>query len=220
METLLPAQAGAFLHDASLFRHVNDLARTTPWLHEPARLFATYGVVLFAVLLLWSWWSAVRADDQRAVGSSLWAPLGMLLALAINQPIGRLVGEPRPYAVLGHVLVLVHRTSDFSFPSDHAVMAGAVAAGVLLAHRTLAGVGLVAVVAALLMAFTRVYVGAHFPGDVVAGLALGAVVTLIGHVLTKPLLLALVRRLAGTPLRRLVGIADRRPAPAGTPAPR
>jgi hypothetical protein len=73
-------------------------------------------VVLFAVLLLWSWWSAVRAGDQRAVASALWAPLGML-ALAVNQPIGRLVGEPRPYTRLGRVLVLVDRTADFSFPT-------------------------------------------------------------------------------------------------------
>ena len=89
-------------------------------------------------------WSAVRADDQRAVAATLWAPLGALLALGLNQPLGRLVGEPRPYDVLSHVLVLTHHTSDFSFPSDHAVMAGAVAAGVLLVHRNL---GLVALAA-------------------------------------------------------------------------
>ena len=41
----------------------------------------------------------------------------MLLALAVNQPIGRLVGEPRPYTGLGRVLVLVDRTADFSFPA-------------------------------------------------------------------------------------------------------
>lgn len=214
MDTMLLAQAAAFLHDATLFRYVNDFARATPWLHAPARAFAAYGVVLFAVLLLWSWWSAVRADDQRAVASSLWAPLGMLLALALNQPIGRLVGEPRPYAVLGHVLVLTHRSSDFSFPSDHAVMAGAVAAGVLLVHRRL---GLGALAAALLMAVTRVYVGAHFPGDVVAGLVLGAAVTVAGHALARPLIEALVRRVGRTPMRMLVGTGAPRVAAVDLP---
>jgi hypothetical protein len=51
------------------------------------------------------------------VASALLAPLGTLLALAVNQPIGRLVGEPRPYTGLSHVLVLVDRTADFSFPA-------------------------------------------------------------------------------------------------------
>lgn len=37
MDTLLLAQAGAFLHDASWFRQVNDFARATPWLHAPGR---------------------------------------------------------------------------------------------------------------------------------------------------------------------------------------
>lgn len=214
MQDPTPLLDGAVLHDSTLFRAVNSFASSTPWLHAPARDYATYGVVLFAVLLLWSWWSAVRSGDQSAVASALWAPLGMLLAIAVNQPLGNLVAEPRPYAALPNVLVLVHRTSDFSFPSDHAVMAGAVAAGVLLVHRRL---GLVALGAALLMAFTRVYVGAHYPGDVVAGLLVGAVITLGGHALARPLLLPLVQWLARTPLGPLVGSG--RPHPTGS-APR
>ena len=42
---------------------------------------------------------------------------------------------PRPYQTHPWLLVLASRTSDFSFPSDHAVMAGAVAAGLLLVSR-------------------------------------------------------------------------------------
>ncbi len=56
--------------------------------------------------------------------------------------------------------------TDFLLPSDHAVMAGAVAAGLLLAHRRL---GALAAAAALLMAFARVYIGAHYPWDVLGG---------------------------------------------------
>ena len=104
--------------------------------------------------------------------------------------------------------MLVARSADYSFPSDHAVMAGAVTAGILLAHRTL---GLVSAALALLMAATRVYVGAHFPLDVVAGLAVGAAVALV-FVRTGP---ALVRRLvdvgARTPLRVLLTRRAREP---------
>ena len=55
-------------------------------------------------------------------------------------------------------------------PSDHAVVAGAVIVGVLLYNWRL---GLAATVAGLALAFDRVYVGAHYPGDVPAGLVLG-----------------------------------------------
>src|SRR6266545_4046605 len=54
-----------------------------------------------------------------------------------------------------------------------ATMAGAVAVGLWIVHRRL---GIVAAMAAVLMAFTRVYIAAHYPADVAAGLLLGGVV--------------------------------------------
>ena len=91
---------------------------------------------------------------------------------------------------------LADPTRDFSFPSDHAVMAGAVAAGLLLVSRRL---GLLAVVAALVMAFARVYIAAHYPWDVIAGLGLGAAVVVLGWVLLGRRLLALTGWLRSRP---------------------
>lgn len=183
------------------FLHVNELARRTPGLHEPFRLYAQYGVLLFAGALVVGWWTARANPSARAMAAALFAPVGALLALALNQPLGRVVHEARPYTVFPHALVLVARSHDFSFPSDHAVMAGAVAAGLLLTHRRLGGVTLAA---AIVLAFARVYVGAHFPLDVVAGLLLGAVVTVVAYLAVRPVLVRGVEVLGRTPLRPLV----------------
>lgn len=183
------------------FGVVNHLARITPWLHTPARLFAEYGVVLFAGLLLGAWALTRRGGVLKRVAAALWAPIGVLVAVGINQFFVSAVAESRPYTVMPHVLVLVSRSTDASFPSDHAVMAGAAAAGVLLAHRKL---GLVATGLALLMAATRVYVGAHFPLDVVAGLAVGAVVALTSYAAARPVVLRLVVALSRTVARPLL----------------
>lgn len=191
--------------DERWFHAVNRFAAHTPWLHTPARLYAEYGVVLFAGLLLWSWWRARAAGDPRRMAAALWAPVGMLIAVGLNQLIGSAVAEPRPYTVLPHTLVLVSRSTDYSFPSDHAVMAGAVAAGVLLAGRRL---GVLAVAMAVLMALARVYVGAHFPLDVTAGLIVGAGVCLVTYLLVGPLLRWLVLALERTPLRVLLTGAE------------
>ena len=51
------------------------------------------------------------------------------------------------------------------------------------------------------MAASRVYIAAHYPHDVVAGLLLGAAITLLGWLLVRRPLTALVERLAGGPLR-------------------
>ncbi len=85
--------------------------------------------------------------------------------------------------------------------SDHAVMAGAVAAGLLLVSIRL---GLVAVSAALAMAFARVYIAAHHPRDVAVGLLLGATVAMACYGLTRRPLTRLITGLARTRLGPLV----------------
>ena len=196
-----------------LFLEINDLARATPWLHAPLADYAKYGVVLFAALLLAGWWTA----RQRGAGmpAAVWAPFGMLLAVAVNQPIVSAVHELRPYTALPGILVLADRSTDPSFPSDHATMAGAVAAGLLLVSWRL---GLLAVAAAALMGFARIYIGAHYPSDVLAGFALGAAVTLVGYPLARrPIALGL-DQLDRTRLRPLLRPGSAAAADQAAPA--
>jgi membrane-associated phospholipid phosphatase len=171
--------------DDRLLTDVNGFARSTPWLHGAVLGYATYGVVLFGVLLLVGVLrNRDRADRDLAVAG--WACLATLIAVGINQPVGNVFAEARPYTTHPGLLVLASRSSDFSFPSDHAVMAGAAAAGLWLVSRRL---GTVAVIAAVAMAFARVYIAAHYPWDVAAGLLLGAVVSLVGWALLHRLLI-------------------------------
>jgi undecaprenyl-diphosphatase len=180
-----------------LFLRINNLAASTPWLNPVLAGYARDGLLVFAALMLVGWWVARRRQDRRAMAAALWTPLGMLLALGVNQLLVEIVGRARPYAVLPDILVLADRSTDPSFPSDHAVVAGAVTAGLLLVSWRL---GLVAGVAALLMAFSRVYIAAHYPLDVLAGLVVGAAITLGGWLLARPLLTAALARLERTRL--------------------
>ena len=187
--------------NTSVFLSVNDCARSTPWLHGPLVLYAGYGLVVFAGLLVAGWWITRKAGDPVRMAAALWAPAGMLLALAVNQPIVAAVNEARPYASLPDILVLATPTTDPGFPSDHAMVAGAVTAGLFLVDRRL---GWVTAAAAALMAFSRVYIAAHYPLDVVVGLLLGAAVSLAGYVLVRRVLLRLVHAVQESRLRPLV----------------
>lgn len=90
---------------------------------------------------------------------------------------------------------------DWSLPSNHASIAGAAAVALVLAWRRLA---YVAVPAALLLAFSRVVVGVHYPHDVLAGLLLGAAVATVLALATGRPLAALVARLRAHPVLRSV----------------
>ena len=68
-----------------------------------------------------------------------------------------------------------------------------------------------ATVAAVVMAFTRVYVGAHYPGDVLAGLALGGGVAWLGHIVVVPVLRLVVLHVADSRLRSLVASHESKP---------
>lgn len=160
------------MSDHDLFLTVNDWARSTPWLHGVAKLYAGDGIVLFGLLLVLGGVLSLRRSRLLVVRSVL-SGAAVLLAVGLNQPIVHAVNRARPFTVFPHALVLVQRSADASFPSDHATMAGAVAVGLFFVQRRL---GVIAAVLALLMAATRVYVGAHFPGDVLAGLAFGGLV--------------------------------------------
>jgi undecaprenyl-diphosphatase len=136
----------------------------------------------------------------------IWSGCAALIALGIGQIVGNAVDRARPYTAMPASHVLISRSSDFSFPSDHATAAGAIAVGLVLAgmrYRSLT-LGLVTCCLAVLLAVSRVYVGVHYPGDVVAGLALGAAVAGGGVPLGLWLLRPVVRWLDHTPARILV----------------
>ncbi len=155
-------------------------------------------VVLVALTFLVPW--PARRPERRCGAVLATASAG--LALLLNQPIAHLVDRTRPYlAHPAHAHLLLSRSHDPSFPSDHATGAFALAFGIWLYDRT---VGTVLMILAAALSFSRVYVGTHYPADVVAGALIGAAVAAALY------LLAPSRRLIETVARRCGAIWDGR----------
>ncbi|MEU3344562.1 phosphatase PAP2 family protein [Streptomyces sp. NPDC006700] len=188
--------------DGSLYLDVVDLARRSPaWWDDMVTAWSAYGLAVFAVLMAAAWWRSRRVGARAAV-AALAVPLVVVLAYAVNSLVKLLVHEIRPCRTL-HVVTLeaCPARTDWSFPSNHAAIAAAAAVALFLVSRRL---GAVACVAAVAMAASRVWVGAHYPHDVAAGLLTGA---LVAYVVMKALLRRpgiLARRLAATRLRPLL----------------
>jgi undecaprenyl-diphosphatase len=91
---------------------------------------------------------------------------GELLQKGLKEAVGR----ERPHLPPGEPQPLIAMPSDPSFPSGHATVAFACAVMIAMLVPRLA---VPVLVLATAIAFSRVYVGVHFPLDVIAGAALG-----------------------------------------------
>ena len=97
------------------------------------------------------------------------------VALAMGQVIGWRLPRPRPFTT--HVVrSLIAPSADPSFPSDHALAAFAIVGALFGTHGVLA-VALLAM--GVLLGFARVFVGTHYPLDIVGGALLGGSVGLL-----------------------------------------
>lgn len=205
--------------DISLLRDINDLARQAPRGVDRFVEFAgEYGLIALMVLLAGlCWWRVARRspDAPAAVAGVMWSGLAAGIALLLNIPIRALVQRPRPFVDHDGIDVLVHGKTDYSFVSDHATLTAAMAVGIFMVSRKL---GALALLLALGEGFCRVYLGVHYPTDVIGGFALGAATTL----LLAPLALALLTALTTAVSRSRAASLVRSPrAPRLTPpAPR
>ncbi|MCT4356987.1 phosphatase PAP2 family protein [Streptomyces sp. Je 1-79] len=206
--------------DVSLLYDINGLARDAPpWLDRVMGFVGEYGIMLGLVLVaLWCWWSVRRrgalTDSVSAVAALVWAPLAAGVAVLVNIPIRGFVERPRPFNDHQGLEVLVDGKTDFSFVSDHATLAMAIAVGLFVAHRKL---GLAAIGLAFAEGFCRVYMGVHYPTDVIGGFALGTAVALLlaplAHALLTPVVSAIARSKHGARLVRSRRAGDRSSLP-------
>ena len=98
--------------------------------------------------------------------------IALLLSFLVNNLIlKRLFGRIRPYDVIEGLTILIHKPGEFSFPSGHTASSfGAATAFYLNMNKKW---GAVAICLAAAIGFTRMYVGVHYPTDVLGGMVSG-----------------------------------------------
>ncbi len=166
--------------DGGLYLDVTNAARHAPgWFDTLVTYWSAYGIVTFFLLMCAGWWLA-RRGTSRDMARVLGAPVVVVLVYVINDLLKSVVREVRPCRQLPHVFHLeaCQAPTDWAFPSNHTVVAFSAATALFLVARRL---GVAAYVLAVLMGASRVYVGAHYPHDVAAGVVVGV---LAGALLT------------------------------------
>src|SRR5438034_2117764 len=180
--------------DYRIYHAINQFVYHHAWLGRGLSVLENWAVPVTAIATFALWLLARPGGSRKWKLASACALGSAALALLVNQAIGKVWYRQRPFAAHPAAHVWGSRSHDPSFPSDHASAAFGIAFAVFLFDRV---VGSIFLTAAFIIAAGRVFIGAHYPLDVLAGCLVGLASALVLARLARPLidrLVALVER--------------------------
>jgi undecaprenyl-diphosphatase len=155
-----------------LFAWIDATPASPEWLIDLATFFARDLIAIIPLLIvgLWFWGAPSQLTAQREVVAK--TAIALLFAMSAAATIGALLPHERPF-VAGIGYTFLAHAPDSSFPSDHGTAIFTFALAFLCWHRTWSG--LLLMVAAVAIAWSRVFLGVHWPLDMVGGFLVGCV---------------------------------------------
>lgn len=158
---MMDQQALLFIQEHLRFALLDPVMVLVSTLGNAGMIWILLGVLLTAL------------PKTRKMG--VFALASLLVCFLINNGLLKnLVARPRPYTQLSELVMLMPCPSDHSFPSGHTCAAFATAGSLLWSGKNkLWGLRVPALILAVLTGWSRLYVGVHFPTDVLAGALIG-----------------------------------------------
>ncbi|XWJ90660.1 undecaprenyl-diphosphate phosphatase [Phytobacter ursingii] len=154
----------------TLFAMINATPDSPAWMIAAARFIANdvISIVPLLAVALWLWGPRKQLHAQRQLVIKV--TMAMAVSMSLSLVLGHLFPHNRPFVDHVGYNFLPH-SPDYSFPSDHGTVIFTFAIAFIAWHRAWSGAVLMLV--ALAIAWSRVYVGVHWPLDMVGGLFVG-----------------------------------------------
>ncbi|MBT0726986.1 undecaprenyl-diphosphate phosphatase [Rosenbergiella australiborealis] len=158
--------------NTQLFLWLNATPDSPRWLINLAIILAkdVIGIIPLVVVCLWLWSPKNLIESRREL--VLKTITALLYAIIFSSIIGVLYPHPRPFAIgLGYQWI--NHSPDTSYPSDHGTFIFTFSLAFMCWHRLWSG--LVLLVIGMLIAWSRIYLGVHWPLDMLGGLLVGMI---------------------------------------------
>ena len=156
----------------SLFYLINATPDSAQWMISLAIFIAKdlISIVPLLAVVLWLWGPPDQVMLQRQLVIKM--AIALIVGLTISWLMGHLFPHDRPF--VNHIgYNFLHHAADDSFPSDHGTVIFTFALAFLFWHRLWTGALLMGVAVAI--AWSRVYLGVHWPLDMLGGLLAGLI---------------------------------------------
>ena len=158
-----------------LFSLINDMANQSFVLDALMIVISKVVPYIYIFILAGLYMQGFRTRNFKLRGESFATGVLFLICLLGSFILGSMFYENRPF--VDHTVVLiVNHAADASFPSDHAVGTMAIACGILFYDWSL---GTKMVYGSILVGVSRVFVGNHYPGDILGAFILVWVITAV-----------------------------------------
>lgn len=145
-----------------LFRDINDLGKEFDMINPVFVFLAEYMQYFLALALLIFWFT--RIDKNRMM--VIQAFFAFVLAEVLGKTAGLFHTNYQPFTEMANVNQLIEKEVNNSFPSDHTILFFSICISIWLVRRSKWYIWLTLPV---LVGISRIWVGVHYPGDVLAG---------------------------------------------------
>lgn len=159
--------------DYNIFELINQFAGKNLSFDHFVTFFTNYGIIFLVLVLIWLWFSKKNNRCQKRKEVVL-ALIIAFIAIGITELIGSIYFRPRPFVSHDVNLLIEKLSTDTSFPSTHSTGSFALAFSILKTNKK---IGVMLLIFAVLMGFSRVFVGVHYPSDILAGAIISYAVT-------------------------------------------
>ncbi|MED1622292.1 undecaprenyl-diphosphatase [Bacillus pseudomycoides] len=170
------------------FRWINDLGKQNPSLNPMMVFVAEYMLYALVLGVLIYWFTRNNKNRMMIIQGGL----AFIVAEIIGKIVGQFYSHHQPFAVLPNVNQLVEHEIDNSFPSDHTILFFSICVSIWLVRKK---EGWLWLMLAFCVAISRIWVGVHYPIDVVTGALVGIISALFVYWIVPKL--SFIKRLLG-----------------------